>query len=717
MTSGQILYLLPYCLSASISFGILLYSWRHRRAKGMSAYSLYIGFQFLSIVAFIFELITPNLEIKLLWDKLQWLSDGMFIILAFFTFAFQFTNTRPKRPDLFWAILAGVPVLFNLLVVTDTFHHLIYLNPHLSAPAPFSELKYDYSGLVYLFVVYVYAVSTYGFVFLIKEALKKKYRQRWRIIMIAIGFFIPVVFSIFAALNISLGPQRDITPFTFALGNIVTIWGLFRFGVFEFAPIAREHIIESLADPIFVIDLDNRVIDVNSAGLNFLQRDISEVLGAKANQVFNPWSELGALVRDEKEHKQEISIKTPEDTIFLDIDISHVYNSQMNIVWRIVVLHDITRVKTLEVSYRILSNELDHRVRERTAELAESEERYRTLFDDSPIPLLEQDFSAVKPRIDQLLQLKIPDLQTYLLERPDLIVDLLECVRVTDANHAAMLWYAVDQKEKLQTTLGQIIDSRDYAHFVQDLLCLIHNKTSFENSVQRLDKNNNPLFLVISGKVSPGHEKTWKRIIVSILDITKLKQAEIDLATAYDTTLEGWARALELKDKETEGHSRRVIESTISVAKALGYSDQALTDIRRGAILHDIGKMAIPDNILKKAGPLTEKERKIIEQHPQVAYDLLKNIPHLKNALEIPYTHHEKWDGTGYPHKLAGTAIPLAARIFAIVDVWDALSHDRPYRPAWSPEKVRAYIQAESSKHFDPEIVAVFLELLNKGEI
>ncbi|MCC7117339.1 MAG: HD domain-containing protein [Anaerolineales bacterium] len=717
MTSGQILYLLPYCLSAGISLGILVYSWRHRRAKGMLAYSLYIGFQLLAILAFIFELITPSLEIKLLWDKLQWLLEGTFILLAFFTFAFQFTNTRLKRPDLFWSVVAGIPIIFSLLVATDTFHHLVYLKPHLSVPAPFAELKYSYSTIVYLFTGYIYAATVYGFIFLIKEALKKKNRQRWRIIVIAVGFFTPVIFSIFATLNITLGPQRDITPFTFALGNLIVIWGLFRFGAFEFVPVAREQIIENLADPVLVIDLDDQVIDVNPAALIFLEKDISEVLGLKINRVFNPWDELGSLVRDGKEHKREVPIQTQEDTIFLDVNISRIYSQQMNPIGRIIVIHDITRTKTLETSYRILSNELDQRVKERTEELIKSEERYRTLFNDSPIPQLEQDFSQIKPEIDALVKAHGSALQAYLLERPELITNLLKRVHITDANEAAVRWYAVKNKEALQTTLSRIIEPRHYAHFIQDLLSLIKNKTFFENSVERLDKNNNKLFLVLSGKVSPGQEKTWKQIIVSILDITKLKQAELDLAAAYDTTLEGWARALELKDKETEGHSRRVIESTVSLAKSLGCTAQALADIRRGAILHDIGKMAIPDNILKKNGPLTDKERKIIEGHPQVAYDLLKDIPHLKNALEIPYNHHEKWDGSGYPRGLKGAEIPLAARIFALIDVWDALSHDRPYRAAWAKEEVIAYIRSESGKHFDPQITEIFLELLQQGEI
>jgi putative nucleotidyltransferase with HDIG domain/PAS domain S-box-containing protein len=190
-----------------------------------------------------------------------------------------------------------------------------------------------------------------------------------------------------------------------------------------------------------------------------------------------------------------------------------------------------------------------------------------------------------------------------------------------------------------------------------------------------------------------------------------------DLEEAYDTTLEGWARALELRDKETEGHSRRVTEITLKIARAMKISEEDIEHIRRGALLHDIGKMGIPDEILHKPGKLTDEERKIINEHPDTAYKLLAPISFLKKALEIPYSHHEKWDGTGYPQGLHGDQIPLAARIFALADVWDALSSNRSYNQAWLREKIIAHIVEQSGRHFDPIIVNIFLGLVEKGEI
>jgi PAS domain S-box-containing protein len=194
-----------------------------------------------------------------------------------------------------------------------------------------------------------------------------------------------------------------------------------------------------------------------------------------------------------------------------------------------------------------------------------------------------------------------------------------------------------------------------------------------------------------------------------------LERANDELVMAYDATIEGWSRALDLRDKETEGHSQRVTEMTIRLARALNIPDSQLTLIRRGALLHDIGKMGIPDAILLKPGPLSEKEWEIMRLHPAYAHELLSGISYLGNALDIPYCHHEKWDGTGYPRGLAGETIPVAARIFALADVWDALSSERPYRAAWPPDRVIAYIREQPGKHFDPAVVAAFLNL-TRGE-
>ena len=193
-----------------------------------------------------------------------------------------------------------------------------------------------------------------------------------------------------------------------------------------------------------------------------------------------------------------------------------------------------------------------------------------------------------------------------------------------------------------------------------------------------------------------------------------LQQSNAELNQAYNSTLEGWSHALDLRDKETEGHSQRVTELTLRLARAMSIEESDLIQIRRGALLHDIGKLGIPDAILLKNGPLTEEEMQKIRKHPVIAYELLSPIAYLHSSLDIPYSHHEKWDGSGYPRGLKGDEIPLAARIFAVVDVWDALTSDRPYRKAWPQEKAIEYIREQAGIHFDPRIIDTFLSMLNE---
>lgn len=187
-----------------------------------------------------------------------------------------------------------------------------------------------------------------------------------------------------------------------------------------------------------------------------------------------------------------------------------------------------------------------------------------------------------------------------------------------------------------------------------------------------------------------------------------------EILRAYEATLDGWIRALDLRDGETEGHSRRVVGLTVALATELGVCGEQLVHIRRGALLHDVGKMALPDAVLRKPGELDDAEQALMRRHPEHAWEMLGGVDFLRPALDIPYAHHERWDGTGYPRGLRREEIPLAARLFSVVDVWDALRYDRAYRAGWPAEKVRAYLREGAGTQFDPAVVPVFLRVLDR---
>lgn len=862
MNSEQLLYLAPYLISLGVSLGIFLYSWQHRNVKGARAYLWYVAGQLLSTMGFIFETISPNLSVKIFWDKFQWLTEGFIIIFAFLVFVFQFTEAKQRNPKLFWAIMLIIPLAFNLIVATDGAHHLIYENAHLEMSRPYSQLTYNFTPAVYLFSLYIYGAPLYGMLLLLRFAFKKQDIYRWQAVTITLGFLIPLGFSLLALFNIIFTPQRDATPITFAIGNMVVMWGLFRFGTLEVVPIARERVIENLNDPVFVLDTNNRIIDVNPAALEFVEKEMRHVIGAPCEKIFQGWTEMREILQQTGEQTEELRKHTSDDVIFYEVNLSNIFNNLHEVIGRTLVIHDITRIKTLEVSYRILSSELEKRVQERTEELRESAERYRAVvqnqtefivrwkpngsrvfvneaycryFDITPeqaygtnfMPLIvEEDRSAVEQKIIRLLsgdvnaetdihrvirpdgsigwqewtdqvlydetgkpieiqsvgrdvterklaeetilkQLAFDELMTRLLanfatcsyDEANSNIDsaLREIAEFMDGDFAAILLLSEDGKswkflrhwESPQRTLPK----RPAESIPTEALTWTENKILQGESIRINSLDDYPpeavadrkfgesegikslLSVPIRGKaqsiagavdiVSYTHHVTWtesdvthlKLIGDAIANLLERKRAEEDLAEAYDTTLEGWAKALELRDKETEGHSRRVTEITLAVARAAGIPEKEIEHIRRGAILHDIGKMGIPDEILRKNGPLTEEDRVIVNKHPITAYNLLKPIAFLKKALDIPYCHHEKWDGSGYPRGMKGEQIPLAARIFAVADVWDALSYDRPYNQAWSREKIISYLIEQSGKHFDPTIVRLFLSMVEKGEI
>jgi putative nucleotidyltransferase with HDIG domain len=196
-----------------------------------------------------------------------------------------------------------------------------------------------------------------------------------------------------------------------------------------------------------------------------------------------------------------------------------------------------------------------------------------------------------------------------------------------------------------------------------------------------------------------------------------LQLSNVELSRAYEDTIEGWSRALDMRDHETEGHTRRVADAAVKLAQACGVNQSDLLHIRRGALLHDIGKVGIPDRILLKAGGLTQEEWVIMKRHPVLAFELLSPISFLRPAIDIPYCHHEKWDGSGYPRGLRDETIPLYARIFSVIDVWDALRSDRPYRRGWKNNEVIDYLKSQTGAQFDPKVMEVFLHVLKKEHL
>jgi len=291
---------------------------------------------------------------------------------------------------------------------------------------------------------------------------------------------------------------------------------------------------------------------------------------------------------------------------------------------------------------------------------------------------------------------------------------------VSQANPAFFWMSGLDDRILASENLNvfRLVSESDREVFASCLEMVTRNmvpSTRMEASFLRSDDTVFPAEVAF-GSFNTGSNPTAQILIHDISDYKLSEEhslkTHMELEMSYTATLNGWSRALELRDRETQGHSQRVTDKSVEIALRIGISLEKIIHVRHGALLHDIGKMAIPDAVLFKPGPLTTYERHVIEQHPTYAYNLLSSIKYLEPALTIPYSHHEKWNGSGYPQGLKAENIPVEARIFSIIDVWDALTSDRPYRSAWPEEKAREYLWENRSTQFDPDLVSIFLDSL-----
>ena len=399
---------------------------------------------------------------------------------------------------------------------------------------------------------------------------------------------------------------------------------------------------------------------------------------AESARTLEPWQWEGRILRAPGETRWIQGASRPERQPGGDI------------VWDGLLMDISARRRDQEALQRSHA-ELETRVEERTAALAESEQRYRSLVEHSPEGIVVYCDS-------RLVYLNRAALRLFGAETPDQLLGW----PVLDVVHPDWRDEARERTRSSQQR-GQASALAEFQYLRLD------------GSAVDVEAVSTPI--LYEGK--PAGQ-------VLIRDITGRKRAEQEIyrlhcemtlaldetLTAYDATIEGWSHALDLRDHETEGHSRRVTELTLRLARAVGMDEQALAHVRRGALLHDIGKIGIPDRVLLKPGPLDGGEWAIMRRHPTLAHELLLPISFLRDALDIPHAHHEKWDGTGYPQGLAGEAIPLAARLFAVVDVWDALRSDRPYRRAWTVARTLDHVRGLAGTHFDPAAVRVFLALM-----
>ncbi|MEJ2757142.1 MAG: histidine kinase N-terminal 7TM domain-containing protein [Anaerolineales bacterium] len=555
MRQNILFHLIPYIFSFLISFSIGLITWQRRTVRGVKVYSLLAFSQCTISFGYIMELTSSTLQGKIFWDDFQWYGFVLWVVL-FPMFAIQFTQFKRFNKPSSWLLLSIMPLIFIILLVTNSQHGLIHHQEYLIPGRPFNALTYPFTPAVWIFGIYSYVLLTLAFIRLLINFFRTGPFYRAQVGAVVFGAGIPIFATLLVLFGVRFGIQRDISPITLAIGNLFVAWGLLRYQLFDVVPVAWDVVIQTMDDLVIVLDPSLRILGLTRIAKEILEINDESTIGKSAQEVFQPWWPQLAELEDTNEGELEIEVSFQDRPRVIDIHVSPLWDQYQHLIGRVYVARDISHQKKMENELRMLNSRLEDLVFERTQELED----------------------------------------------------------------------------------------------------------------------------------------------------------------AYNSTLEGWAKALEIRDKETEGHSRRVTDLTVRMAQKLSVSPEKIEHIRRGALLHDIGKMAISDEILHKPAALTSEERTIMQRHPKIAEELLSHITFLENALEIPRFHHERWDGKGYPYGRKGDEIPLAARIFIYIDHWDALLSDRPYRAAWTREDTINYIVENSGTIFDPSLLNTFLSIIEKEE-
>ena len=353
--------------------------------------------------------------------------------------------------------------------------------------------------------------------------------------------------------------------------------------------------------------------------------------------------------------------------------------------------------------------------RKRAAEsLAEREAQYRTLFENSPISLWQEDYSEVKVFLNELRANGVDDLESHLRAHPDIVKDCIGQIRVVDVNEATVALHAASSKEELMGRLSAVIPSESEGKFIEQLLAIGDGKTSYEGTGtdQRLDGSR--MKVVVRWIVAPGFEETMSRILVSKVDVTATVEAEAALQAALDGTIAAIGLTTEMRDPYTAGHQRRVTGLATAIANELDLSDHTVEGIRAAGLVHDIGKMAVPAEILSKPSALSDVEMSLIRAHPKVAYDILKTVVFPWSVADIVVQHHERIDGSGYPHGLSGDDTLLEARILAVADTVEAMASHRPYRPSLGIDAALAEIEHHKGTRYEAVVVDACLRLFRE---
>jgi PAS domain S-box-containing protein/putative nucleotidyltransferase with HDIG domain len=477
----------------------------------------------------------------------------------------------------------------------------------------------------------------------------------------------------------------------------------------------NEKILNSIDEGIMLLNKELKIVKVNKKLLEQLKADEKDIVGQYCYSATHRRDKPCRLSNDVC--PVEEILKTGEPAIY---NHTH-YDKDGKELFVEVSAYPVLNKHGKVISFVHISRDISERKRVENA-LWETEERYRNIFENSPISLWEEDLSDVKKYINSLKEKGVTDFRKYLDDHPDAIAHFAVLGKVLDVNKTTLEMYKAASKEEMIGSLGKVLNEETYEVFKNELIALAEGKTVFEAQTTNQTLTGEKRDIVIRWTVAPGYEDSLSKVLVSIIDVTdqkkieeKLKATLAKLRKSLGGTIQAMAFTVETRDPYTAGHQRRVADLAHSIAKEMGLPDEQVDGVRMAGVIHDIGKISIPAEILSKPGRITEHEFGIIRTHPQVGYDILKEIEFPWPIAQIVLQHHERINGTGYPNGLKGDQIMLEANILAVADVVEAMASHRPYRPSRGIDIALDEISRNKGILYDPEVADACIRVFKEG--
>jgi len=682
---------------------IFIFSVRSSKRQG----ALALGFVMAASTAWSFcyagELSSTTLSAALLWAKLEYVSI-VAIAPTWLIFSLSLNRWRRVENRKFFLGIFVIPIFILLMVWTNEFHHLIWKENVLDVINGAFIMKNTYGPVFWVHLAYSYLLLTLGTALLLYQFIITDKIRRYRLIYIIIPI-VPMAANVVQFLNLNPIPFLDLTPFAFTITGLMLLWGSNKNFQMDFMPIGSDFVMGEIGEGVIITDDKGMVVEANNSAYKMAGASNLENLQTFINEL------LKELIKEDG--VAQLELKRNDRAPFIQALSTPIANKN-NLRGRLITLTDIDKQKNAEM------------------ELLKKQNYLSLLNKITWASMTSGNLTEMVSAIEKIINTTFEGLNTYIYlndEEKNLDPELLRIVKTALTENALVVREVKipnrtpsENKEETNIVTVAAIPLKDEEKKFGILLVEFNEiKKLSEIDTARMNQIGAQIALSISRAylmektqqlledTQSVNETLEQRILERTKQIAKVNEA---LNKAYDATIEGWARALELRELETAGHCQRTVDMAVRLAIAVGIKGEKLIQVRRGALLHDIGKMVIPDEILRKKGELTPEERVIISTHPSIAREVLGHIEYLRPATPIPYYHHEKWDGTGYPDGLCKEFIPLEARLFALVDVWDALSSNRYYRNALHPEQVIEEIRRGVGTHFDPTLAEVFLNII-----